>query len=369
MPATFHHCHSEVLPAYNGTEQQVKDDSRAVGVHGQFEDVSASYAFDMRPKHGEFVGNASHGDRCPSRLSSLIQRFHVENEAMKREFEDAKVFCLSHSNLACLETHHTLFGQTVRLREDKSKFRVRSSTPAAIATFIGASSSCAMNQSCAENTALQRTLVNAEENEGNRVHSCATCSMSEESPPVANAASAVSLDESVSKHDGIWQQKKEDQSLQRVHKMWDDIRFSKAELSDHIWPSSHDCLHTVYRDNHSMKRGAFDILGPTRLVEEEGQKCHGICNNMGSVRVSERDVMETDEDRQRSPNGAHIHSSIARQENPPISIPPWLIDGNDEQREWREHRTLDILENIRLRDAKLSERRSRTRSTPRGVAS
>jgi len=171
------------------------------GTEHHLQDVNASYACDMRPRHADCMVNASDGECCrPSRLSALVQRFHMENEALKISFENAKAFHFNLSDLTC----------------------------------------------------RQREEFAAEPNI--------------------------------------------DQSLQ----------LCKVELSDHI------------------------------------------CNEC-------------------SQKNSHTTSSMARHNNPPMgcTAPMFSCDGNDEQREWRKHRILEIQDRIRLRDAKLSERRQSIKSTPR----
>jgi len=356
MPTPRQHYHSMLLPACNGTERQVKDEKLAVGVHGgangQFEDVNDSHAFDMKPKHDDL------GDRP------------MESAVLKRQLEDAGAFHLNHSDLTCRQ-RQTLIGQTVRLRGEKDKLRAQGSPSAtATANVFGANTSfrqlpkqlvkqsmCTIEESCVKSKALQRTFGDVGGNGRTRMHSCEVCSIgdlstsNEASSPVPSAASMVSLDGSVSMHD---------QSLQQLHNICDDIWVSKAELLDRMCsrPSSLGLLRKVYRENHSMN-GTASVTPSDRLVRE--QKCHGICNHSGSIRVSENDFMEIDQDVGCSRKNSHIHLSPACQENAHMSCtaPMLSLDGIDEQWEWRKHRILDIQDHIRLRDAKISERRSR----------
>jgi len=265
MPTTRQHYHSVLLPACNRTEQQVKDEDLAVGIHdganGQFQDVDISHASDMKPKHAEL------GD------------LPMENEALKRQLEDAEGFYLNHSDLTCRQ-RQALIGETMHLREEEAKLEAQGSpTPAATASFIGANgtfrqlpkqllkqSICTNEEFRAKSKALQRAFGDAEGNEGSRMRSCEACSIAD---------------------------------------------FSTSD--------------------------------------EESSPVHS-----GSIRVSESDFMENDEDGECSSESSHIHSSTVLQENPPMSF-----NGNDEQWEWRKHQILDIQDRIRLRDAKLSERRSR----------
>mmetsp|Transcript_112703 Transcript_112703/g.224188 ORF Transcript_112703/g.224188 Transcript_112703/m.224188 type:complete len:352 (+) Transcript_112703:53-1108(+) len=342
MPMLRQYYHSIVLPAAKDTEWKVKGEAFGMGVHDgsnrRFEDVNAF--------HAEL------GD------------FRMKIKALKSWLEDARA--------------QPLIRQTARLREDPDRLKAQNSPSAATANVVGASSNsrqihkqllkqcnCTIEEACVKSKALQATSRDAEVCGESRECSSEQCSIddfstADEVGSPMPGTSTVSMDGSVSG---------DDPRLQQFHELWDDIWLSKAELSGCRCnrPSSLGLLRKVCLDHHSMNTTAT-CTSSGRPVSEGEQKCHGICNSTCSDQVSKIDFMGTDEDHKCSQKGSHIHSSSeACQENPTVcgTTPMLSFDGNEQQWEWRVHRILEIQDCIRLRNAKLSERRSRMGSTPR----